>query len=184
MYLDVRGLVTTAIGYLCDPIELALPLPWQSADGSQADQNAIGAAWQLVKSNLSLAHEGAYAAMLTTSLRLSDKDIQTLTLSTLDRYEAILMGYSAFSGLDNWPADAQLGLLSMAWAMGPGLGRKFPHFSSACSAADWNAAAAQCWINAPGDAAVARRNQANQTAFKNAAKVTAAGGDYSALTEQ
>jgi hypothetical protein len=41
-YLDSRGLVTTGIGDLVDPIELALPLPWHRADGSPAGYGAGG----------------------------------------------------------------------------------------------------------------------------------------------
>lgn len=43
------GLVTTAVGVLIDPVELALPLPWVRKDGLPATPEEIRAEWQKIK---------------------------------------------------------------------------------------------------------------------------------------
>ena len=78
-----------------------------------------------------------------------------------------------FQSFDTWPADAQLALLSMAWAMGPGGPGGFPHFRAGCQALDFKTAAAQCQMNAAGNPGLVPRNQANVTLFSNAAIVLA-----------
>ncbi|MGO9893202.1 MAG: hypothetical protein ACLPX8_03180, partial [Bryobacteraceae bacterium] len=87
--------------------------------------------------------------------------------------ESFLKRQQWFQDFDTWPADAQLGLLSMAWAMGPGGPGQFPHFSSACKSLDFNAAAAECKMNEAGNPGLIPRNQANFTLFSNAAIVLA-----------
>jgi GH24 family phage-related lysozyme (muramidase) len=170
MYLDIRGLVTTGLGQLCDPCILALALPWQSADGISASTAQVESAWQAVKANLALAHEGAAAAEDVTVLRLPQSDIAATALATLDRYAAILAAFPALAGFGAWPADAQLGALSMAWAMGPGFPRLFPHWCADCQAGDWTQAAVDCWMADAGNAALRRRNLANRALFAAAAK--------------
>lgn len=172
MYLDVLGLVTTGMGNLIDPMSTALGLPWVDETGTQGSQNDIAAEWQAVKSNGALAHQGAQAAKAVTRLRLGDADIQALVLDKLDRNEGILKSYAAFANFDNWPADAQLALLSMAWAMGPGFGPGFPHFAQAVSANDFATAAGDCEMNASGNPGLVRRNAANRQAFLYAATAT------------
>jgi hypothetical protein len=57
----------------------------------------------------------------------------------------------------------------MGWAMGPGFGARFPHFSTACAAGDFTTAAKDCAISTAGNPGVARRNAANRQAFLFAA---------------
>ena len=83
MYLDVRGLVTTGMGNLIDPISLATALPWQRADGSPASQSEIVAAWQAVKARTDLESGYGQAYAQVTSLRLSKEAINALVLSVL-----------------------------------------------------------------------------------------------------
>ena len=169
MYLDVKGLVTTGMGNLIDPMSAALTLPWVDGGGTPADQDAMAAEWQAVKNNVALAQQGAQIAKEVTSLRLGDADIEALVLDKLDHNESILKAYSAFANFDTWPADAQLGLLSMAWAMGPGFGPSFPHFAQAVSAGDFATAAGDCQMNASGNPGLVPRNAANRQAFLLAA---------------
>ena len=172
MYLDVRALVTTGMGNLIDPMATALGLPWVDADGVPATPAAIAAEWQATKANLALAHQGAQAAGQVTALRLGDADITALVLAKLDQNAATLKSYPAFATFEDWPADAQLGLLSMAWAMGPGFGPTFPHFSQAISAGDFTTAAGDCEMNASANPGLVRRNAANRQAFLYAASAT------------
>jgi GH24 family phage-related lysozyme (muramidase) len=172
MYLDVKGLVTSGMGNLIDPAGAALTLPWVDGTGAAASQADIQAEWQQVKGNLALAHQGANAAKQVTTLRLGDSDIGALVLAKLDHNENILKSYAAFSRFDAWPADAQLGLLSMAWAMGPGFGPNFPHFAQAVDAGDFATAAGDCEMNASANPGLVRRNAANRQAFLYAAGAT------------
>ena len=174
MYLDIRGLVTTGCGNLIDPSGLALALPWAKPDGTYATTTEILTEWQAVKAATWLAEAGAQAAGRVAVLRLSDAAIDGLVARVMASNEAALKQHPAFAGFDAWPADAQIGLLSMAWAMGPDFGPGWPLFSAACAAGDWNAAAANCWMDDAGNPGLTPRNRANEWAFATAA---AAGGD-------
>jgi hypothetical protein len=169
MYLDIKGLVTTGMGNLIDPVEVAMCLTWHAADSAIATPDAVRQEWSRIKNDLALAHLGAQAARRIATLHLSDTDIDALILDKLDHDEAILKANPAFADFDDWPADAQLGLLSMGWAMGPGFGPRFPHFSTACAAGDFATAAQDCAISTAGNPGVARRNAANRQAFLFAA---------------
>lgn len=169
MYLDIKGLVTTGMGNLIDPVEAALCLTWHAGDETIATPDAVRYEWSRIKNDLVLAHLGAQAARRVATLHLDDADIETLILEKLDHDEAILKANPAFADFDDWPADAQLGLLSMGWSMGPGFGPHFPHFSCACAAGDFATAAQDCAINTAGNPGVAYRNAANRQAFLFAA---------------
>jgi hypothetical protein len=97
--------------------------------------------------------------------------IDTLVDNKLLQNESFLKRQTAFKDFDNWPADAQLGLLSMAWALGPGFSSSWPKFSAACQKADFDAAAENCQMSAVGNAGVIPRNRADKQLFKNAAAV-------------
>ena len=172
MYLDIKGLVTTGMGNLIDPLPAALALPWQNADNERAAEDVVTAEWTRIKDNAALAHQGAQAARAVATLHLADADIDALILRRLDADEAIVKAYPAFARFDEWPADAQLGVMSMAWAMGAGFGPHFPHFSHACAAGDFTTAASDCEMQASANPALARRNAADRQAFLLAASAT------------
>lgn len=179
MYLDTHRppLVTTGMGNLIDPVELALALPWCDASGAPASPDDVGAEWRHVKSMPWLSNASAAAAERATTLRLTDEAIDGLISDRLAANTAILV--ERFPDFDLWPADAQLGLLSMAWAMGPGFPVKFPKFSAACDAQDFVTAAAECQMG--GSPPPDRRNRANEHAFGLAAEVLARGLSASVL---
>lgn len=78
MYLDVRGLVTTGIGNLIDPKEVALPLPWLK-EGEPATADEISAEWDFVKSDPDgRSQRGGGSFESITSLRLKDEDVRCL----------------------------------------------------------------------------------------------------------
>ncbi len=172
MYLDIKGFVTTGMGNLIDPVSLALQLAWFDSTGAQASEATVRAEWHNIKNNLALAHQGAQAARAVATLHLDDAGIDTLVQQMLDKDEQILRATPAFADFDQWPADAQLGLLSMAWALGPGFAPKFPHFAQACAARDFTQAATECAISTVGNPGVIRRNAADRQAFIFAASAT------------
>jgi hypothetical protein len=182
MYLDIKGLVTVGIGNLVDPVEAAQALPFQfknqpgiAAPGSAATADQIAAEWATLKSNPNLAPRGFTACEPITQLELSDDSINTLVLTRLSQNESFLKRQRWFSNFDTWPADAQMGLLSMAWAMGPAGPGAFPNFRAACQNLEFSVAAAQCQMNETGNPGLIPRNRANFALFSNAAVVLASG---------
>jgi GH24 family phage-related lysozyme (muramidase) len=186
MYQDILGLITTGCGNLIDgskskmpaPWAPALALPWKHADGTPATGDEIRAAWLALKAQPKLAkRHWKYAAALN-DLRLSDEDIDALVAVVLKRNEIQLK--KAFPDWDNWPADAQLGALSMAWACGSGFPRIFKRFTASANAGRWEAAAVECKISevstrpdgtkVPNPGTIPR-NRANALCFRNAATV-------------
>jgi hypothetical protein len=179
MYLDIKGLVTVGVGNLIDPVSAAQGLPFRFKNtGSPATQDQITSEWTALKSNTALATKGYLVCGPLTQLELSDDDIDSLILSRLTQNENFLKRQPWFQSYDTWPADAQLGLLSMAWAMGPAGPGGFPHFRAACQSLDFNTAAAQCKMDETGNPGLIPRNQANRTLFSNAAVVVANGAGF------
>jgi hypothetical protein len=188
MYLDIKGLVTVGVGNLIDPVTAATGLPFRFKDkpgiaipGKLATRAEITAEWNSLKGDQSLAQKGHRACAPITNLELDDDAIDDLIGARLNQNEAYLKRQKAFRDLDNWPADAQLGLLSMAWAMGPGGPPKFRNFSAACEKQDFDTAAEQCKISEAGNPGVVPRNRANRSLFHNAAAVIAAESDFGFL---
>jgi GH24 family phage-related lysozyme (muramidase) len=179
MYLDTHKdadgtfnpLVTTGIGNLIDPISLVLGLEWFKPDGSRASQQEISDEWQHVKSLTNLALEGGYAFKNVTSLRLSDEGLQNLFASTANTFESELKNI-----IPNWgevPADAQLAMLGMCWAMGAGNFATFHKFIAAVKNNDFRTAAIESKISN----ATAQRNAAQALMLNNAAIVVENGLD-------
>jgi GH24 family phage-related lysozyme (muramidase) len=166
LYLDVKGLVTTGVGNLVDPLSAALRLPWQRPDGTAASHSEIVAEWSKVKArtDMKLRGGGAYAAI--TSLRLSKEAVQDLVDVTLTRMDQQMA--HAFPGWADLPADAQLACLSMSWAVGPGWPTKFPRCSDAVRARDFLTAEQECTISTDGNPGIKPRNVANKLCFRNA----------------
>lgn len=184
MYLDVKGLVTVGVGNLIDPLSAALGLPFRYKNkpgvtnaGQLASKADIEAEWNLIKGKGDLAQKGHRACEPLTKLELDDAAIETLINNRLQQNESFLKRQKAFNNFDQWPADAQLGLLSMAWAMGAGFSSGWPRFSAACEKMDFDAAAENCRMSEAGNPGVAPRNIANKRLFQNAAAVLAGEAD-------
>lgn len=189
MYLDILGLVTTGVGNLIDPSSEAVKLPWTiGPNGEPASREAIRADWDALKNRQDLRRlHHKYAAPITRC-RLSEAAIDALVLGKLAANVAH-MTTKHFPGFAGWPADAQIGACSMAWACGPGFPATFKNFARAANAGDWLAAAAACAIrdglNTPqledDNLGIVPRNKANRLCFTNAAAVVAAGAPLDVL---
>jgi hypothetical protein len=160
MYLDVKGLVTTGVGNLIDPPELAQRLTWRIGD-SLATRDQIDEEWDRVKAMPWGLHSKVYRGHLW----LSDVVIEYLVAAQLRRNEEVLRRH--FEAWDQWPADAQLGALSLTWAVGAGL-REWPRFRAACEARDWLRAGHESQIRTVGNPGVVARNRAQTICFRNA----------------
>jgi GH24 family phage-related lysozyme (muramidase) len=179
MYLDVKNLVTTGIGNLIDPIGSALSLPWKHRDGSRASQSEIASAWNAVKNRKDLSQKGGGVYAGVTDLRLDNDGIKEVVNRKLLSNEEILR--KRFRSYDSWPADAQLGVLSMAWAAGANF--KSPKFEEAANGLlpDFTAMARESKFNAKGNPGLVPRNEANQLLFTNAARIMHLGLDFESL---
>lgn len=171
LYQDVRGLVSTDIGYLADPLSLALPLPFVHADGTPATKAEITAEWIRIK-DLPPDENGRAAAQLGhlyakrfATLHLTWISVKTMTLRKMDENDAAL--WRRFREFEDWPADAQLATHSMAWACGSAF--HFPHLSAALQSRDFMMAAEECHMDERGNPGLAPRNKANRILYQNAA---------------
>lgn len=183
MYLDAKGLVTTGIGNLIDPMSMATSLPFQfrannrhrTPAGQMATREDIETEWKYLKNHpnrASFIRQGARAIESSTSLELSPTNCQNLFWTKSKSNERKLLEH--FSEFHNWPADAQLGLMAMAWGLGPAFPPKWPKFSKACKAQDFDAAAANSNISTWRR----ERNEASVRLFENAARVVRNPGVY------
>jgi GH24 family phage-related lysozyme (muramidase) len=173
LYQDVKGLVSIGIGNLVDPIVLAMVLPLVRADGTPAQRDEIAAEWLRVKNQgpdgrgRTAAELGHTYARKVTTLHLTDEGIERLVGGKLDQMDRYLA--ARFPEYPGWPADAQLGTLSMAWACGPAF--RFPKLEAALRACDFDTAAVECFM--PEEATISGlrpRNKANRVLFRNATR--------------
>jgi GH24 family phage-related lysozyme (muramidase) len=181
MYVDIKGLITVGIGNLIDPVDAALGLPFiDKATGSPASRDEIATEWDMLKrQSAELGRQGHRACEEITNLRLTDEAIDSLVLTKAASNETIVRSF--FPDFVLYPADAQLGLHSMAWALGPAFSPRWPRFTTALQAGDFGGAAAECRMSEAGNPGVIPRNDANQTLYLNAAAVIAAGADPDVL---
>jgi GH24 family phage-related lysozyme (muramidase) len=179
LYTDVFGLVTTGRGNLVDygyrrsdpngpqgasdPAP-ALSLGWHvsASDPTLATAQQIRSQWFKVKAAWP-ATQSVHCEWLT-SIRLYLSDIDALTYRKLDEMWAQLL--RIYPGAEDWPACAQLGLISMAWAMGASF--NFPKFHAAALARDWLVCMTECAMDATHNPGLEPRNAANRALFHGA----------------
>lgn len=167
MYLDVKGLVTTGVGNLVDPIALVLSLPWKTADGTPATRQQVIDEWHNIKSlqQYRLMGGGHYKRFAT--LFLDDADIDALVMTKLNENDKYLA--DRFPEWHDWCADAQMAVHSLSWAVGPFF--RFPRLEIALKADDWRLAASEVRMDETGNPGLKPRNAANKHMLLNAALV-------------
>lgn len=186
MYADVKGLITTGVGNLINTQASALALPWLLADGLKASQAAVLADWNKLHADPAYYAARKWTVYAKTMLcHLSDEAIDDLVSRQLDANEAIIR--KRFPAWDSFPADAQLAIMSVAWAVGAGFflpkpkGPGFLNLARAIDAQDWEGCVAACGIREAGNPGVVPRNAKNRFCFHNAAIVKAAGAPVTEL---
>jgi len=187
MYCDILGLITCAQGNLIDPIAAAERLPWVLVDGTRADIARVRADWHTLKDNAGQYSKRHWKfALAATQCRLTEAAMDELVMAKLLENEAFLR--KTFTKWDDLPADAQLGIFSMAWACGPGFTKKFVNFTRLALAGNWAGTIAKdptggyaAKIRETGNPGVVPRNAANRLCFANAAAVLRLGSDISLL---
>jgi hypothetical protein len=148
MYLDSLGLVTVGIGFMIDPIEKYIDVwggRFRKADGRAATRDDVLAEAHRLKEpdmqKLKGAHlnfkDGAQVFLLASAVKpgvtekLRDKE-RALKSAPFNEF---------FANFDDFPPDAQMGLLSTAYGF---LRDKTPEeqaFNRACKGLDWHGAA-------------------------------------------
>jgi hypothetical protein len=188
LYADVKRLVTTGRGFLVDPIDRCLALEWWIGDRRATDREVIDD-WHAIKeravkmTDIEMRHWTAKMQAPLTSVRLKSDYVDTMTIRKLRANFAYVEAH-LIHGLSDAPADAQLGVMSLAWAVGAGFDLTDPprtEFVEAFNAGDWLRAAAHARLREAGNAGVIERNRRQDLCFQNAATVTARGLDPAAL---
>jgi GH24 family phage-related lysozyme (muramidase) len=182
MYLDIKSLVTTGIGNLIDAdsgdhfgtnphlMPEAYGLGWAPPGGAPVSTAAIDAEYQRIKYSGS-ANWSFPQRIALCQLFITDQAIDELVARKADSFGAFLVGRPDFAGFETFPADAQLGLLSMSWAMGPAF--RFPRFQAAVRAGDWVTAAAESHMDDANNPGLRPRNAINEVLFSIASWVVA-----------
>lgn len=184
-YADVLNLITTGMGNKIDPVEDALKLPWCLIPSwRRATNDEVLKAWHAVKNDPLSAKLGWTHALKIpeNNIRLHEEHIDALIQNTLDAHDALLI--KKFPLFEEWPADAQLAVHSMVWALGfGGLVSKFPKCCKALGSLDFEAAARECKMQ-PESGSLVKRNTLNKQLFENASKCLADEGDPEVLVWQ
>jgi hypothetical protein len=201
MYCDTLNLVTTGIGNLIDAgvrnafdisdraMAPAMSLPWKFKGPGWTSKNPVAAdtasqadikeAWirtKLQEQNVpGFSQRGGFAYAGLTPLTLDLQGLKTLFNKTLTSFDSTLN--SRYPGYESWPADAQLAILSMSWAMGPAF--NFPAFKAAVTNLDFRKAAELSFFKGGGGTLENRtgRNRENVLMFTNAADSLKGGVD-------
>jgi hypothetical protein len=158
MYLDNRGLVTTGVGDLIEPNPLppegdsrryamAKQYRWVhiaagGGDGAPASDDEIEAEFDAIKAKQEWKNYGGgyYGRMATLQMPVDEMDRKFLP--KLERFEATMKATPGgfFADYENFPADAQLAILSLIWANGPANMQKpghWPRFCALCKDRNW-----------------------------------------------
>lgn len=143
MSMNSDGQVVVGLGCPLEPIDQALKLPWSRRDGTEEiSANEISGDWVRIKKNRLLAHKGPAGAAPYTNLMLTPKGLEQVVLARLDAIELMTVA-PTFRTWEEWPADAQLATLSMAW-VDYNLPEHFPKWVKAAKNHNWKRAAEQC----------------------------------------
>ncbi len=190
MYIDNRGLVTTGVGNLLQTPAEALQYQWERLGGGQASPQEVMAEYERVRSADTKQKIPNWAVMgggnfISTAKRLGIVTLQLTSESynkifndKLTGLEATMKGTPGFEEYEKFPADAQLGVLSLIWANGAGaenygskkedirLHKTWPNFTNACKRRAWLEIADRKhykWKNIMAD-----RDKATEQVFRNA----------------
>ena len=164
-YLDTRGIVTIGIGHAVESRAewLSLPFDLDPIQSPATSEVYLVLVWSRLHS-LSFGPDlaaGWYASKST--LRLTDQAISALFQSDVSKLETYARGIFVY--YDDYGCDAQMGIISMLYSVGPGGIHGFPLCCSAIRTRSWATAAAQCHMQGCSDA----RNALTRSCFLAAA---------------
>jgi len=162
-YLDTKGIVTIGMGHAVESRAAWLALPLVSvATGAPADDEQKAEEWSDLHSFVEIGHPASYYTAGAT-LMLTDANVEQLfdsDVAALERY-----AQSTFPSYDDYPADAQCGVLSMFYSLGPAGFHGYPRCTAFIRAGNWAGAAGECFMHGCSDA----RNDWTKACFLAAA---------------
>lgn len=174
LYCDKDGRVTWGLGRLCDPIERAYNRPLRSHSGKLATPEEIRADFDSLTRDRKAAAAGSLKyAYPVTVLRSTKEDIVSDLQKQVAQNDQKLT--ERFPEFQDWPADAQLAILSLSWAAGTGFA--FPKLESHLRNQDFLSASKE--VSLSGGYAV--RNADNIALLEAAAKAKAGELDPNAV---
>ena len=133
LYLDTQGFVTVGIGFLLPTLEAAKKIGMEPPDKIEADWNAVTAAPK--------ARVASFYKQFTSCTLPQD----VLKVEFNRRIQEFANYLYPTYDLANYPEDAVVAILDMAYNLGAGaLLKKWPKFKAACQARDWQTASTQC----------------------------------------
>lgn len=168
-YADIRGLITCSIGVLIDPIELALGVDWRIGE-RVATEAEVRDDWHALKSRSELKSWTAKRQAPLTSIRLTQAGSDALVRKRLQANVAYIKKF--LTAWDTAPADAQLAVASLCWAVGAGLNKTRPAFVAAFNDGNWLACKQHARIREDNNPGVVGRNRDQERCFDNALTVT------------
>lgn len=170
LYADALGLLTTGMGNLVNSLPEVTALPWKRQDGTDATRDEVVSMYAAVRAAADehKAKGGGYFQRFSL-LRLTLPDVQQLVDRKLESNHLLLS--RRFPDIDQWPADAVLGIHSWAWAVGTAA--PYPKMSAALRREAFAEAANECKVTANGMefGTLVERNRRNRILFQNAARV-------------
>ena len=183
------GWVTTGLGNKVDPLtEEVYGYGW-TVDGRPATRAEILSSWQAVKANADPNLTSVHAELIPGNIvRLPESAIATLGAQKAHAFAATLA--SQYPAILSWPADAQMGILGVAWGTGPSISSVswLAAFNAAVAAGDFGAMAAIASRFGPSPAysgtwknITDQRRSALNLLFSNAAETASKGADYTFL---
>ena len=162
MYVDSVGKVTVGVGLMLPDVVAAQALPF-SAAGQAATADQIAAEFKRVSAMAMGKLPNFYKT--PTCLQLEDACITQKLESVVAGFETKLR--AKWPNYDQFPDEAKLALLDMAYNLGPdGLLKGYPTLVRSVTAGNWAAAAAECQRRGPAPA----RNDWTKQMFLAAAK--------------
>lgn len=161
MYRDSLGFVTWGIGLKEDPLSnRGRDAGWTKGNGYPASDAEIDAEWRRIKA----APKGAPAARNIATMHVPQPGRDDAFWDEVTGMERTLG--NQFVEWEDWPADAQLAVLSMSWNFGPNLRKSWPDLSTHLDDQDFEWAAQHC-EPAVGPSA---RSRGNKVLFYQAAR--------------
>ena len=140
-YLDVRGLPTVGLAFLC-PLSVALLCSWTLPSGELATPAAIHAAYDKLTALPKGMGGGWYQGKV--GLTLTPHSFAVLYAQKLASFEKALRSSSHVGpAWDTLPGVCQLARMRSDWA--DGSASPWPKLDSALARGDWETAAAECW---------------------------------------
>jgi len=190
MYIDNRGLVTTGVGNLLQTPAEANQYEWEKTGGGRAAPQEVAAEYERVRSADTKAKIPNWAVMGggnfiraarglgIVTLQLTSESYSRIFSDKLSGLEATMKGTPGFEEFETYPADAQLGVLSLIWLNGAGaanwgpqkedlrLHKTWPNFTNACKRRAWAEIADRKHYKSKNMGAV--RDRLTEQVFRNA----------------